>query len=251
MKPPLLYLKDRLQRDNQMIVAVGSTNPTKIEPVKKIFSHHFKNLSVRGVNVSSGVDEQPKNVDETFQGALNRARNALKKVPEASYGVGIEGGIHEYKHGWFEQTMVVIVDKIGNIGIGSSGGLVLPNKVIKSIQAGKNLEQAVDKLFGTNKIGEGIGMFGVFTNGVVTRAEGVSHGVAFALARFLHEDIYTDIELKHVKINEEDSLLPEVFDYLNKFDFPLAYFIQKKFKIGFSRAEKILRQIETKKAKIK
>ncbi|MBI5127311.1 hypothetical protein HZA76_02540 [Candidatus Roizmanbacteria bacterium] len=45
----------------------------------------------------------------------------------------------------------------------------------------------------------------------------------------------------------EDPLLPKVFDYLNKFDFPLAYFIQKKFKIGFSRAERILRQIEAKK----
>ncbi len=46
---------------------------------------------------------------------------------------------------------------------------------------------------------------------------------------------------------EEDPLVPEVFEYLNKFDFPLAYFVQKKFKIGFSRAERILRQIEAKK----
>ena len=45
----------------------------------------------------------------------------------------------------------------------------------------------------------------------------------------------------------EDSLLPEVVEYLNKFDFPLAFLIQKKFKIGFSRAERILRQIEAKK----
>lgn len=45
-----------------------------------------------------------------------------------------------------------------------------------------------------------------------------------------------------------DPLLEEVYDYLTKFDFPLAYFIQKKFKIGFSRAEMILKQIEDKKA---
>jgi len=53
------------------------------------------------------------------------------------------------------------------------------------------------------------------------------------------------------KVNsiKEDPLLPEVVDYLNKFDFPLAFLIQKKFKIGFSRAEKILRQIETKRNK--
>lgn len=45
-------------------------------------------------------------------------------------------------------------------------------------------------------------------------------------------------------VDEEDPLLKEVYNYLNKFDFPLAYLIQKKFKIGFSRAERILQQIE-------
>lgn len=48
-------------------------------------------------------------------------------------------------------------------------------------------------------------------------------------------------------IDTEDPLLPSVYEYLTKFDFPLAYLIQKKFKIGFSRAERILRQIEAKK----
>jgi len=51
--------------------------------------------------------------------------------------------------------------------------------------------------------------------------------------------------------NIDDPLLSEVFDYLNKFDFPLAYLIQKKFKIGFSRAERILQQIEAKKITVK
>lgn len=45
---------------------------------------------------------------------------------------------------------------------------------------------------------------------------------------------------------KDDPLLQEVYDYLNKFDFPLAYLIQKKFKIGFSRAERILQQLEAK-----
>ena len=54
-------------------------------------------------------------------------------------------------------------------------------------------------------------------------------------------------KIKGQAIDKEDPLLPQVYDYLNKFDFPLAYLIQKKFKIGFSRAEKILKQIEEKK----
>ena len=48
---------------------------------------------------------------------------------------------------------------------------------------------------------------------------------------------------------EDDPLVLKVYEYLTKFDFPLAYLIQRKFKIGFTRAEKILKQIENKKLK--
>lgn len=173
-----------------MIVAVGSTNPTKIQPVEHIFSHHFKGCIVRGVTVPSGVSEQPMDIDEMYKGALNRAKNALKKTKGAEYGVGIEGGLHKHSFGWFEHSIVVIVNTEGQIGIGATGGLVLPEIIMTSIHKGKNLEEAIDSHFKTDKIGEGMGMFGIFTKGVVTRSEGVRHGVAFALSRFLHKRVY-------------------------------------------------------------
>jgi len=174
-----------------MLIAVGSTNPTKIKPVKQVFAYHFKNVKVIGVNVASGVKEQPLTDKEMYKGALTRAKRSLQSIENADFGVGIEGGLHQYSYGWLERSLVVIIDRKGNIGIGSSGGLVLPNKVIKEIKEGKNLEEIIDKIFGTERIGRGIGMFGVFTKGVVTRSEGVKHGVAFALARFLHKKLYT------------------------------------------------------------
>lgn len=54
---------------------------------------------------------------------------------------------------------------------------------------------------------------------------------------------------KQTNNTAEDPLVLRVEAYLNKFDFPLAYLIQKKFKIGFTRAERILKQIEIKKSK--
>lgn len=173
-----------------MIVAVGSTNPTKTEPVRNIFSKHFQGVKIVGVKVKSGVPEQPMDNTKMYQGALTRAKLALKKVKGAQFGVGIEGGMHKFSYGWFESSMVVIVDKKGAVGIGASGGLILPEKIMEKIHGGKNLEQAIDELFGTKKIGEGIGMFGIMTKEVVTRSSGVEHGVAFALARFLHPQLY-------------------------------------------------------------
>lgn len=175
----------------RMIIAVGSTNPTKLTPVKAVFESHFKDVEIKGISVASGVAEQPMSIDEMYKGALNRAQNALKETKGAQYGVGIEGGLHKQVFGWFEHSIVVILNEKGEIGVGASGGLVLPEIIMKSIHNGKNLEEAIDDHFKTNKIGEGIGMFGIFTKGVVTRSEGVRHGVAFALARFLHDDIYS------------------------------------------------------------
>src|SRR5690349_19479614 len=70
-----------------MIVAVGSTNKTKISPVKQILSKHFHPLKVVGVKVSSGVSEQPMTEMEMYQGALTRAKNALAQVADAEFGV--------------------------------------------------------------------------------------------------------------------------------------------------------------------
>lgn len=175
-----------------MIVAVGSTNPTKIDPVREVFSHHFPDIVVTGTTVTSGVNEQPMTDEEMYDGALARAKRAITKIPGASFGVGIEGGLHKRSYGWFEHSLVVIVDTKALIGVGASGGIVLPPKIISEIHTGKTLEQAMDDAFGTTRIGQGIGMFGLLTDGVVTRSGGVSHGVAFALARFLHPDLYKE-----------------------------------------------------------
>lgn len=173
-----------------MIIAVGSTNSTKIRPAKKIFAKYFKDVVVVGVDVPSGVSDQPLTEEEIYEGALNRAKRSLEKVEGAEYGVGIEGGIMEHSKGHYEKAAIVIVDKKGRIGIGMSPGLFLPEKVINHIKSGKNLTEAIDTLFGTKNIGKGIGAYGVFTKGVVTRAKGMEHGIAFALSRFLHKDLF-------------------------------------------------------------
>ena len=38
-----------------MIIAVGSKNPTKIRPVKKVFSYYFGEVTVVSSEIASGV----------------------------------------------------------------------------------------------------------------------------------------------------------------------------------------------------
>jgi hypothetical protein len=58
-------------------------------------------------------------------------------------------------------------------------------------------------------------------------------------------------KIEQTSFDVDDPLLLQVFEYLNKFNFPLAYLIQRRFKIEFSRAERILKQIQNKKITLK
>lgn len=173
-----------------MIIAVGTKNPAKLKPVKKIFSKYFKDVKVVSIDVNPGISEQPMSEDEMYKGALNRAKEALSKVEKAEYGVGIEAGLHKYSYGWLERALVVIININGDIGIGATGGLVLPDRIVKRIHKGESLGKIIDSMFTAEKSGEGIGMFGIFTKNVVTRAKSIEHGVVFALTRFLHKKLY-------------------------------------------------------------
>ncbi len=77
-----------------MKVAIGSQNPTKVNAVKKAFEKVFPNISweFTGVDVPSGVADQPMTDRESISGATNRAKQSLKKC-NADFGVGIEGGM--------------------------------------------------------------------------------------------------------------------------------------------------------------
>ena len=173
-----------------MIVAVGSKNPPKVKAVKKIFSKYFSDVEAIPVDVQSGVSEQPLTEEEIYDGAYNRAKAAIDVVKNASYGIGIEGGIINHIHGMYEKAAVVVVDREGNVGLGFSPGLFLPKKITDHIEGGKNLSEAIDEVFGTKDIGRGIGAYGIFTKGVVTRAKGMEQAIAFALSRFLHKKLF-------------------------------------------------------------
>lgn len=174
-----------------MHIKVGSTNPVKIEAVKIAFEKVWpgKTWKVTGVNVPSGVSMQPMSDAESIVGARNRA-NAVLQQDDADYGVGIEGGIEKIGEHWFDCGWIVIVDKQGLEGIGSSLRLMVPPSMIKSIQAGKELGEVIDEVFDRKNAKQAEGHFGLMTKGVVTRTSGYVDGIVAALARFIHPKLF-------------------------------------------------------------
>ena len=174
-----------------MKVVVGSTNPVKIEATKKAFAKVWpkKKWEVVGVEVSSGVSHQPMTDKEALKGARNRAKGALKLVC-ADFGVGLEGGLQDFEGIWFDTGWIVIIDKKGLEGIGSTIRMQNAPKTIKMVQAGMELGHVDDIVFKVKNSKQGDGHFGLMSKNAVTRAEAYTEGVISALVRFIRPELF-------------------------------------------------------------
>lgn len=86
-----------------MKIAVGTTNPAKLKAVEAALAVLFPDepYQVLGVEVESGVSDQPMSDTESVTGAYNRAHAACTAVDNADYGIGLEGGLEQVGDIWF------------------------------------------------------------------------------------------------------------------------------------------------------
>ena len=71
-------------------IALGTKNPAKIKAGE--LAARELSAELISIDVSSEVSEQPFSDEETIDGAINRARNAMKEA-DAEFGLGLEGGV--------------------------------------------------------------------------------------------------------------------------------------------------------------
>lgn len=174
-----------------MKIAVGSKNPVKIAAVKQAFEKVFpeKQWDVEGIDVASGVSDQPMSDVESITGARNRAEKSRDALA-ADYGVGLEGGLQQIGDAWFDCGWIVILDKSGIEGIGSSVRMHTPDKMIAMVHEGMELGHINDKLFGIENSKQGDGHFGLMTKNAITRTSGYTEAVIAALARFIRPEVF-------------------------------------------------------------
>ena len=174
-------------------VIIASTNPVKRNATQQGFLKIFpkRHFVFEGLNIPSGVSDQPMTDEETFQGALNRANNAKKTCPEASFWVGIEGGVQPTQEGLMVFAWVVILSA-SNMGTSRTSTFLLPPKVTSLVNQGIELGVANDMVFHKNDSKRAGGAVGSLTNGQLGRTEYYVQPVVLALVPFLHPDLYAE-----------------------------------------------------------
>ena len=177
-----------------MKLIVGSTNPVKINAVNKAFRKVFSidKIDIKGINVSSGVSNQPTSLEEIIQGANNRAKNAMLQIPNADFYFGIEAGICRIPDGitkYVDFAVCVVLAKDGKKSIGFSPGFEYPPFVIRKIfEEKKEVGEIFDEFLGKKDVKKGMGAIGYLSKGVVPREVFVEYAVIMALLPFHPEN---------------------------------------------------------------
>ena len=172
-------------------IIVASKNPTKIEAALKGFQEMFPNetFEIEGVSVPSKVSDQPIGNEETFTGAMNRAKGAQQKITNADYWVGIEGGNIAENDEMEVMAWIIVLSK-ERMGKARTAGFYLPPKIVELVNEGHELGHADDIVFGVANSKQTNGSSGLLTNNVMTRIRFYTPAVILALIPFKNENLF-------------------------------------------------------------
>ena len=172
-----------------MLIALGSTSPVKINATKQAFEAYFDNVEIKGIKVPSGIKPFPTSEEETFQGAVNRAK-AVSEMEQADYYVGLEGGLQTF-NGYIIVKQIAVVLHDEKTGIGVSSGYNAPETLINQLDMTSDESRIIlDRYFGKTEILSKEGIIGVLTNGKLNRTTISRNAVICALTVFINPQYY-------------------------------------------------------------
>jgi inosine/xanthosine triphosphatase len=163
-----------------MLVSIGTKNKAKTAAITNVLNQYFEEVQYIPIDVSSDVSDQPLSDEETRQGAINRALNALSQTG-ADLNFGLEGGVRMidgsmYCCNWLKDGTVIT----------AAGALfLLPNEIANEIHAGKELGPVMDEFTNSKGIRHNLGAVGVFTANLVNRTEMFEHIVKLLVGQYM------------------------------------------------------------------
>lgn len=168
-----------------MKIFVGSTNAAKVDAVKEIVKEypHLADAVIEGIATSSGVSDQPRSLDETVKGAMNRARNAY----QTDLAIGIESGLMQVpnaKSGYMDVCVCAIFDGTEyHLGFSSAWEFPDPSVMELITKEGMNMSDAINHagLTSNPQIGAAEGAIGIVTKGRLNRKEFTQQALRTAL----------------------------------------------------------------------
>ncbi|HLR10277.1 MAG TPA: DUF84 family protein [Sporosarcina sp.] len=168
-----------------MKVVVGTKNHAKTAAVNNVFKQYFTEMDLVTESCHSGVSEQPIGNEETRQGAINRAVEALS-CGGGDIGVGLEGGVIYVADDMYVCNWGAIALADGTTITAAGAQIPLPQVIKNEIEKGFELGPVIERHFNRQGIRQQEGAMGMFTNGVITRVKLFEHVMELLIGQYLY-----------------------------------------------------------------
>lgn len=184
--------------DAQMLVVVGSKSPAKVEGASRALIREWPDAEITSVGADSGIAAQPASMEEMIEGAVNRAKGAMRSAEGADYSVGIEGGAYTNRFGTFLGAWAAVLRRDGMIGLGSGRLAESPVDLTERLARGEELGDISREVMEDpgETIRHGVGTIGTLTGGRYTRVQLCDDATSGALSKFINPDFYTGMRFR-------------------------------------------------------
>lgn len=180
-----------------MRVLLGSANPIKLAALIDVLDKRedYRGWKVAGAPIASGVAEQPLSLEETIEGAENRAWAARDALMGSDWGVGIESGVVRTAGIALDVCACVIVTKQSGKAdryLGLSSAWEVPARIAKRLRPGFTIDDAfrVEGLTTAERIGRAGGAVSICSGGRFTRRAQTKQAIESALMRLENPNAY-------------------------------------------------------------
>jgi len=175
-------------------VAVGSTNPAKMKGARLAFSRLFRDVVLKEVDATSIVRAQPLSLEETMEGAEERAVFALESA-SPDFGVGVEAGLiqpgKEWPGHYLNLQIAAVVDHAGNLSFGCSSGFPIPGSLVAKLKENREeLDRYTHELTGAREVREEHGIVYHLSGKRLSRVEMTEQCVSMALIPWQNAKLY-------------------------------------------------------------
>lgn len=179
----------------ELLVAVGSRNPSKVKGVLRAFKTYYEDVNVIAVDPPEHLPPQPIGLEATILGAVERGLHALLSTRNSDFGVGVEAGFIRFPStitGYLDVQIACIVDRGEKVTIGTCQGFEFPVAAVEKVCRGEVLEseEVIVEITGIQGIGENIGAIGYLSRNIILREDLTFQAVVSALIPRLNSRLY-------------------------------------------------------------
>ena len=175
-------------------VIIASQNPTKMKSAQDAFHQVFpqERFIFEGVKISSGVSAQPLSEKETIEGARNRVRRARTQYPKADFWVAFEGGSEKVDAGEMRSFAwaFVLSRDLDIEGRARTLTWYLPPRIVRHLEQGKELGDAIDIEFHRKNSRQQEGAIGIISEGLIDRVALYTPAMVVAILPFKQTKLY-------------------------------------------------------------